>query len=162
MIGVVFARKGINASHTYLKSQPNSLLTRITRCVMIIITQRVILTKLVTDHYQEENMSTQTNETPDNTNPSTTSDFSRKLMLAVQEELDHFIKRMVERGEIAEQEARSALKEVVDHREKLEVEKQAEQQNRAEPAANAEVEVLQARIAELSKKIEEMKKESVQ
>jgi polyhydroxyalkanoate synthesis regulator phasin len=108
-------------------------------------------------------MSTQTNETPDNTNPTPSSDFSRKLMLAVvgaaavvQEELDHFIKRMVERGEIAEQEARTALKEVVEHREKLEVEKKVEQ------AAASEVETLQARIAELSKKIEEMKKESGQ
>jgi polyhydroxyalkanoate synthesis regulator phasin len=114
-------------------------------------------------------MSTQTNETSEKTNPTPTNDFTRKLTQAVvgaaavvQEELDHFIKRMVERGEIAEQEARSALKEVVEHREKLEVEKQAEQANRAEPAASSEVEILQARIAELNKKIEEMKKDSVQ
>jgi polyhydroxyalkanoate synthesis regulator phasin len=113
-------------------------------------------------------MSTQTNEPVDKTNPPSTSDFSRKLTLAVvgaaavvQEELGHFIKRMVERGEIAEQEARSVLKEVVEHREKLEEEKQAERQYRSEPAASTEIETLQARITELNKKIEELKKESV-
>jgi polyhydroxyalkanoate synthesis regulator phasin len=114
-------------------------------------------------------MTSQTNETSDKNTPSATSDFTRKLTLAVvgaaaivQDELDHFIKRMVERGDIAEQEARSALKEVVEHREKLEVEKQAEQQKRPEPAASTEIEILQARIAELNKKIEEMKSEGVQ
>lgn len=92
---------------------------------------------------------------------------TRKLMLAAigtatlaQDEMENFFNRMVERGEIAESDAHKLIREVMDRREKLEKEKHAQDQ-KAHPAAatKADVDALTARIAELTRQIEEMKKE---
>ncbi|MBP7228634.1 MAG: hypothetical protein KA988_05935 [Longilinea sp.] len=90
----------------------------------------------------------------------------RKLTLAAvgatmiaQEEVDSFLTRMAERGEIAEKDARRLMREAIERREKAERERKA-QAAQAHPAVatKADVEALAARIAELSQKLEEMKK----
>ncbi|MEN6410574.1 MAG: hypothetical protein ABFD44_12790, partial [Anaerolineaceae bacterium] len=92
---------------------------------------------------------------------------TRKLMLAAigtaslaQDELEDFFNRMVDRGEIAETDARKLIREVMDRREKLEKEKRAQDQ-KTHPAAatKADVDALTARIADLTRQIEELKKE---
>jgi len=95
-------------------------------------------------------------------------EISRKVLLAAigaaaiaQDEIEGFVSRLVERGEMAEKDARKLVQEVLDRREKLEKERRASrEQSRAGAAATrADVEALSARIAELNKKIEELKKE---
>ncbi len=90
----------------------------------------------------------------------------RKLTLAAvgatmiaQEEVEGFISRMAERGEIAEKDARRLMREAIERREKAERERKA-QAIQAHPAVatKADVDALSARIAELSTKLEEMKK----
>lgn len=93
-------------------------------------------------------------------------EMSRKVLLAAigaaaiaTEEIHGFVSRMAERGELAEKEARSLIKEVLEEREKLE----KEQKNTTPPAAaqpdtNGEIDALQARVAELNRRIEELKK----
>lgn len=91
---------------------------------------------------------------------------SRKILLAAvgaaviaQEEIDSFVNRLAERGEIAEKDARRLAEEVVERGKKLEREKRAIFERRfPPPATRADVEALKERIAELSKQIEELKK----
>jgi len=95
-------------------------------------------------------------------------DISRKILLAAigaavvaEEEITGFVSRLVERGEIAEQDARKLIKEVIERREKL-VREKIDEARRIRPvtvATKADVEALNARIAELAQKIEEIKKE---
>jgi polyhydroxyalkanoate synthesis regulator phasin len=90
----------------------------------------------------------------------------RKLTLAAvgatmiaQEEVDSFLSRMAERGEIAEKDARRLMREAIERREKAERERKAQAaQSRPAVATKADVEALAARIAELSQKLEELKK----
>lgn len=92
---------------------------------------------------------------------------SRKILLAgigaaalAQEEIDHFVNRLVDRGELAEKDARRLVKEVLDRREKMERERRASAPSARPPAATqADIEALSAKIAELNQKIEELKKE---
>jgi polyhydroxyalkanoate synthesis regulator phasin len=95
-------------------------------------------------------------------------DVSRKVLLAAigaavvaQDEIEGFVSRLVERGEIAEKDARKLVQELLDRREKLEKERRTmrEQSKSSAAATRADVEALSARIAELNKKIEELKKE---
>lgn len=95
-------------------------------------------------------------------------DVSRKVLLAAigaaaiaQDEIEGFVSRLVERGEMAEKDARKLVQEVLDRRERLEKERRAtrEQSKGSAAATRADVEALNARIAELNKKIEELKKE---
>jgi polyhydroxyalkanoate synthesis regulator phasin len=92
---------------------------------------------------------------------------SRKILLAAigavviaQDEIEAFVSRLAERGEIAEKDARRLMKEMMERREKLYEERHAEDR-KGQPAAatKADIDALTARIAELTKKIEEMKKE---
>jgi polyhydroxyalkanoate synthesis regulator phasin len=77
-----------------------------------------------------------------------------------QDELNGFVDRLVERGEMAENDARKLVREVLDRRDKAEQErKQKARKSAGEPAATkADVEALTARIAELTRQIEELKK----
>ncbi len=93
---------------------------------------------------------------------------SRKVLLAAigaavvaQEEIEGFVNRLVEHGELAEKDARKLVQELLDRRENLEKERRAEREkSKANAAATrADVEALNARIAELNKKIEELRKE---
>ncbi|HEY9078203.1 MAG TPA: hypothetical protein VIO61_16835 [Anaerolineaceae bacterium] len=76
-----------------------------------------------------------------------------------EEEIGGFVERLVERGELAESDARKLLREVLDKREKLAKEKRAQEEKAKSPAVTkADVEALAARIAELTRQVEELKK----
>ena len=81
-------------------------------------------------------------------------------MSLAQDEVNNFVDRLVERGEIAETDARQLVKEVMDRREKLEEERRVHvRESRAKPVAatRGEVDALNARIAELTRQIEELR-----
>lgn len=91
-------------------------------------------------------------------------DVSRKVLLAAvggailaQEEVKSFVDKMVDRGDIAEKDARRLMQEVLDRRERMEKEKQAEP--KPTYATKADIEILSARIAELTQKLETLTKE---
>ena len=95
-------------------------------------------------------------------------DISRKVLLAgigaaalAQDEVESFINKLTERGELAEKDARKLVKEVIDYRHKIEVDRQKEKENihQSPAATKSDIEALNARIAELSKKVEELKKD---
>ncbi len=76
-----------------------------------------------------------------------------------QDEINNFVDRLVERGELAETDARKLVREVMDRREKLENERREHTKSTKVPAAatQADIEALNARIAELTRKIEELR-----
>lgn len=76
-----------------------------------------------------------------------------------QEEINNFLDRLVERGEMAEADARKLVREVADRREKLEKERRAQvyETRQPAPATRADIEALNARIAELTRQIEELR-----
>jgi polyhydroxyalkanoate synthesis regulator phasin len=98
----------------------------------------------------------------------------RKLLLAglgtvvvAQDEIEHFIEKMVEKGEIAEKDARKLVKDVVDRRREGAKKAEAEIDKRVEEALNrmniptkADIETLSNKITNLTKKLEELKKSS--
>mgnify|MGYP001168771992 CR=1 FL=1 len=75
------------------------------------------------------------------------------------EELEAFVNRLAERGEMGEKDVRRLMREVIERREKAEQERKAAAERNAPPppATRADVEALSARIAELTAKLEEMK-----
>lgn len=90
---------------------------------------------------------------------------SRKILLAsigvaaiASDEISSFVNRLAERGDIAQQDARQLIKEILASREKLEKEQQEEQERQQIASSKAEIESLTNRVAELNKKIEELKK----
>src|SRR3990170_6051639 len=91
---------------------------------------------------------------------------SRKVLLAgigaavlAQEEIENFVNRMVERGEIAEKDARQLAREIMDRREKMMREWRTPAEAAHPPAATkADVEALTAKIAELNRKIDDLTK----
>lgn len=94
-------------------------------------------------------------------------ELSRTMVLAAigvvavaEDEITRFVDRLVDRGEIAEKDARKLIQEVIDRREKMVREKKEElQRNRPMTVATkADVEALNAKITELSEKIEALKK----
>lgn len=104
--------------------------------------------------------------------PGPLYDALRKVMLAgigavvvAQDELENLADKLVERGELAEKDARKLVREVMDRREKLEQErgaareKEAEVRTRTQYATKTEIDSLTARIAELTKEIEALRKE---
>lgn len=82
-----------------------------------------------------------------------------------QEEVNNFLDRLVERGEMAESDARKLVREVMDKREKLEHERQQtiRETRHAAPgdrtATRADIEALNARVAELTRQIEELRQQ---
>lgn len=109
-----------------------------------------------------------TTETEDKTKSrGSLYDATRMILLAAvgaaslaQDEIARFTDRLVERGEMAEADARKLVKEIMDRREKLEKErKQQDKKAAGSPAATkADVEALTARIADLTAQLEELKK----
>ncbi|MFA5836240.1 MAG: hypothetical protein WC837_04710 [Bellilinea sp.] len=91
---------------------------------------------------------------------------SRKVLLAgigaavlAQEEIENFVNRMVERGEIAEKDARQLAREIMDRREKMMREWRGGGEPSHPPAATkADIDALTAKIAELNRKIDELNK----
>jgi len=96
----------------------------------------------------------------------------RKIMLAsigavalAQEELEDFVNRLVERGEIAEKDARKLIRDMRERRKKEAVkaeevlEKQVEQiLSRMNIPTKSDVEALSAKISALADKVDELKK----
>ena len=102
-------------------------------------------------------------------------DITRKVLLAgagavslAQDEINNFLDRMVERGEMAETDARKLVREVMDRREKLEHERREQARAaRAQDAASrtvtrADIDALAARVADLTRQIEELRREQGQ
>jgi|GEM_PF-806124 len=92
-------------------------------------------------------------------------DLSRKILLAAigaaavaSDEISGYVAKLAERGEIAENDARKLIREVLAQREKLEEEQKLEQAPSQAAPDKAQIDALNARIAELSKRIEELKK----
>jgi polyhydroxyalkanoate synthesis regulator phasin len=92
---------------------------------------------------------------------------SRKILLAsigaaviAQDEIEGFVNRLVDRGEIAEKDARKLVRDIIDRREKMEREKKAPHQAAQPAATKADVEALTEKIAELTKKLDELKAQS--
>lgn len=96
----------------------------------------------------------------------------RKIMLAsigavalAQEELEDFVNRLVERGEIAEKDARKLIRDMRERRKKEAakaedvLEKQVEQiLSRMSIPTKSDIESLSAKISALADKVEELKK----
>lgn len=94
---------------------------------------------------------------------------ARKVVLAgfgavglAQDELEEFVNRLVERGEIAEKDARKLMHEVTDRRRKG-VEKQMDKQldemlERMNIPSKADIEALSHKITALTHKVDELKK----
>jgi poly(hydroxyalkanoate) granule-associated protein len=97
---------------------------------------------------------------------------ARKVLLAgigavalAQDEIEDFVNRLVERGEIAEKDGRKLVREVMDKRKKDaekaedEVSKRVEEiLDRMSVPTKADIEALGDKIAQLTKKVEELKK----
>jgi polyhydroxyalkanoate synthesis regulator phasin len=91
---------------------------------------------------------------------------TRSILLAgigaislAQDEINIFLDRLVERGEMAEADARKLVREVADRREKLEKERRAQTRevHQPAPATRSDIEALNARVAELTRQIEELR-----
>lgn len=106
------------------------------------------------------------NENVEGAIPENVYEISRKVLLAAvgaaaiaQEEISNFVDHLAEHGEFAENEARSLVKEVMEHREKVIRQRREEIQKRSRNnATKADVEDLKTRINELNKQLEELKK----
>lgn len=94
-------------------------------------------------------------------------DTTRMVLLAAvgaaslaQDEMNGFMDRLVERGEMAEADARKLMREIREKREKLERDRKTHEPAGAGAAATkADIEALTARIADLTRQIEDLKKE---
>lgn len=97
---------------------------------------------------------------------------ARKVLLAsigavalAQDEIEDFVNRLVERGEIAEKDGKKLVREVMDRRKK-EVHKAEDEVNkrvedvldRMNVPTKADIDALTQKIAALTKKVEELKK----
>jgi poly(hydroxyalkanoate) granule-associated protein len=97
---------------------------------------------------------------------------ARKVVLAsigafalAQEEIEDFVDRLIERGEIAEKDGRKLLREVMENRKKDAHKAEDEVTKRVESAldrmsvpSKADIENLSEKITQLSKKIDDLKK----
>ncbi len=97
---------------------------------------------------------------------------ARKVLLAgigavalAQEEIEEFVNRLVERGEIAEKDGRKLVHEVVDKRKKQAEKTEDDMNKRIESVlkrmsvpSKADIEALSEKITVLTKKVDELKK----
>lgn len=105
------------------------------------------------------------NGTPEPEKSSPFFEMTRKLMLAAigaaaiaQEELESFANRLVERGELAEKDARRLAQEMREKRERVMEERRAQREQQRRTATREEVEALTTRLAELNRELEELKR----
>ena len=101
-------------------------------------------------------------------------EMTRKVVLAsmgavalAQEELEQFIAKLVERGEIAEKEGKKLVSEAMDKRKKETKKAESELDKRMEELlarmnvpSKSDIDALSAKITALTKKVDELKKES--
>jgi poly(hydroxyalkanoate) granule-associated protein len=99
-------------------------------------------------------------------------EMSRKVLLAgmgavalAQEEVEEFVSKLVERGEIAEKDGKKLVRDVMEKRKKEakkaedEMEKRVEELlDRMNVPTKSDIEALSAKITELTKKVDELKK----
>jgi polyhydroxyalkanoate synthesis regulator phasin len=99
-------------------------------------------------------------------------DVARKVLLAsigavalAQEEIEEFVERLVERGEIAEKDGRKLVHEVMDKRKKSAAKAEDEVSKRVESVmdrmsvpSKADIDALSEKISILTQKVEELKK----
>mgnify|MGYP001825847615 FL=1 len=99
---------------------------------------------------------------------------TRKMVLAsmgamalAQEELEQFVGKLVERGEIAEKEGKKLVREAMDKRKKETKKAEGELDKRMEEIlarmnvpSKSDIDALSAKITALTKKVDELKKES--
>lgn len=113
-------------------------------------------------------MTTESEKNESKTLRDTFYETTRLILLAgvgavslAQDEMNNFVDKLVERGEMAETDARKLIKEVSERREKLEQERRAHvRETRQQSAATrADVEALNARIAELTRQIDELRQQ---
>ena len=111
-------------------------------------------------------------EQPEKAERSPLLDAARKVLLAsigavalAQEEIEEFVQRLVERGEIAEKDGRKLVREVMDKRKKSaekaedEVSKRVESvMDRMSVPSKADIDALSEKISILTKKVDELKK----
>jgi len=104
--------------------------------------------------------------------PSSMFNLARKVLLAgvgavalAQEEIEAFIKKLVERGEMAEQDGKKLMREVMDKRKKgtrraeIEIDKRFEDVlGKMNVPTKADIDALSAKVGALSKKVDELKK----
>jgi poly(hydroxyalkanoate) granule-associated protein len=97
---------------------------------------------------------------------------ARKVLLAgvgavalAQEEIEEFVNKLIERGEIAERDGRKLMDELMEKRRKKtrEAEEQLDERvedllDRMNVPTKADIEALSAKIAILTKKVDELKK----
>jgi poly(hydroxyalkanoate) granule-associated protein len=111
-------------------------------------------------------------ETAEKAEHSPMLDLARKVLLAgigavalTQEEIEKFVNRLVERGEIAEKDGKKLATDVMERRKKQtkkageEMDKRVEEiLGRMNVPTKADIDGLSAKITALSKKIDELKK----
>ena len=99
---------------------------------------------------------------------------TRKVLLAsmgamalAQEEVEQFVAKLVERGEIAEKEGKKLVREAMDKRKKETKKAEGELDKRMEELlarmnvpSKSDIDALSAKITALTKKVDELKKES--
>jgi len=92
---------------------------------------------------------------------------SMGMMALAQEEMEQFINKMVERGELAEKEGKKLVREVMDKRKKQTEKAENELEKRMEELlarmnvpSKSDIDALSAKIVALTKKVDELKKES--
>jgi polyhydroxyalkanoate synthesis regulator phasin len=92
---------------------------------------------------------------------------SMGLVALAQEELEQFVNKMVERGEIAEKDGKKLVREVMDKRKKETKKAETELESRMEELlarmnvpSKSDIDALSAKITALTKKVDELKKES--
>lgn len=99
---------------------------------------------------------------------------ARKVLLAsigavalAQDEVEDFVTRLVERGEIAEKDGKKLVREVMDRRKKQAEKAEDEMGKRVEDALDklnvptkADIEALSEKISLLTKKVEDLKKQA--
>jgi len=99
---------------------------------------------------------------------------TRKVLLAsmglvalAQEEIEQFVAKLVERGELAEKDGKKLVREVMDKRKKETQKAESELEKRMEELlarmnvpSKTDIDALSAKITALTKKVDELKKES--
>lgn len=100
-------------------------------------------------------------------------DAARKVLLAgigavalAQDEVEDFVNKLIDRGEIAEKDGRKLVREVMDKRKKEAAKAEDEIAKRVESVmermsmpSKADIDALSEKIASLARKIDEMKKD---
>jgi polyhydroxyalkanoate synthesis regulator phasin len=120
-----------------------------------------------------EKVEVKVEEAPEQARRNPLYDASRRVLLAsigavalAQEEVEEFVNRLVERGEIAEKDGKKLVREMMERRRKQARRAEEEIDSRANDLLSrmniptkSDIDALSAKIAALTKKVEELSKE---